>query len=210
VKRSASKGFDLKPDLQTARLRLTPLTGEHVGAVMAMDADPLVMRYIGNGQPVTPSAALAQSYLERWAVRRPQALGVWAIHELSDAAQTFLGWVSLKDLDGTEFIEVGYRLPQHAWGRGIATEAAARVIRYGFEHVGLPVIVGITHADNARSQAVLMKCGLTLRGRGDFYRQANLPFLAVTRAEFVAQSTLDTASTPPNPWQTSKPMPTQA
>jgi RimJ/RimL family protein N-acetyltransferase len=57
-------------------------------------------------------------------------------------------------------IEIAYRLPQASWGRGIASEAAARLLAFGFQERGLERIVAVTHPENQASQRVLKKLGL--------------------------------------------------
>jgi RimJ/RimL family protein N-acetyltransferase len=71
-----------------------------------------------------------------------------------------------------------------AWGKGIAREAAARLIAYGFDNVGLGAIVGITHPENAASQRVLGACGLARVGAGNFYGQIGLPMFALSGEAF--------------------------
>jgi len=46
------------------------------------------------------------------------------------------------------------------WGQGYATEAAAELVRYGFEQAGLRRIFAECHPDNLASARVLEKIGL--------------------------------------------------
>jgi len=49
---------------------------------------------------------------------------------------------------------------QPYWGNGYAREAAAAVIDYGFQTLGLETIRAYTDPGNAASQKVLLHCGL--------------------------------------------------
>lgn len=49
-------------------------------------------------------------------------------------------------------VEIGYILKKSAWGRGIATEIATELLKFGFEHGGLPVIVAVIDDDNIASR----------------------------------------------------------
>lgn len=60
--------------------------------------------------------------------------------------------------------EMGYSLSRDFWGRGIITEAAKAVIKYGFDVMGLDQISICTGPVNYRSQAVIRKCGFTYEG----------------------------------------------
>ena len=60
--------------------------------------------------------------------------------------------------------ELGYSLSEEFWGRGIMTEAAKAVIRYGFRDLRLDMICICTGPENKRSQSVIKKCGFTYEG----------------------------------------------
>jgi len=47
------------------------------------------------------------------------------------------------------------------WAKGLASEGARELVRYGFEDVGLARIIAQTLAVNARSRAVVERIGLT-------------------------------------------------
>jgi RimJ/RimL family protein N-acetyltransferase len=151
--------------LETERLLLDGWREADVEPLAAMNADAQVMRHIGSG--VRPYArALAEA---RQFVAGPPTgpLGLWAIRERGGA--DFCGWAALMPLDGGEEIELGYRLPRHGWGRGIATEAAGRLLAHGFSDLGLERIVAVTSAENVASQRVLTKLGLQYRGLREVY-----------------------------------------
>jgi [ribosomal protein S5]-alanine N-acetyltransferase len=61
--------------------------------------------------------------------------------------------------------ELGYWIGVPYWGRGYATEAAAAVIRYGFDTLDLHRIHASVFAGNSASARVLLKVGMRLEGR---------------------------------------------
>ena len=60
--------------------------------------------------------------------------------------------------------EMGYSLNEDYWGQGIMTEAARRLLKYGFEELHLASIMIRTGEANARSQRVIDKCGFRYEG----------------------------------------------
>lgn len=60
--------------------------------------------------------------------------------------------------------ELGYSLAEKYWGRGIMTEAAREIIRYGFEELRLDMISITTDPTNIRSQHVINKLGFVREG----------------------------------------------
>ena len=65
-----------------------------------------------------------------------------------------------------EEIEVGWVVAVDARGRGLATEAAAAVIAYAFDTLGVDEVVAYTSPGNAASLRVMEKLGMTRRGEG--------------------------------------------
>lgn len=60
--------------------------------------------------------------------------------------------------------EIGYVLGRDHWGKGLATEAAALLIEFGFAELGLHRVIAHTEPDNIASRRVLEKCGMVYEG----------------------------------------------
>ncbi|WP_135466721.1 GNAT family N-acetyltransferase [Crenalkalicoccus roseus] len=167
-----------QPCFATPRLRLRPRRLADTEACLAMDREPGVTRFVDGPwkDPAGHRAFIEARTLGPW----PPGLGYWSV--LDAAAGGFLGWVLLipEDGEGPE-IEIGWRLRPAAWGRGIATEAAAPVLRHGFVALGLPRIVAGIHAENAASLRVAAKLGLRPRGTAGHEVRC-----ALDRREFLA------------------------
>ena len=151
--------------LETGRLRLRRFTIEDVDLLVALDSDPEVMRFITDGVP-TPRATYSEVILPRWLALYESLplLGYWAAEDRDKGG--FLGWFHLRpDRIDPDEQELGYRFMRAAWGRGLATEGAAAVVRHGFESVGPEKISARTLAGNLASQRVMRKCGLAFERR---------------------------------------------
>ncbi len=109
-------------------------------ALVELDADPQVMRYISYGEP-TPRARYEQDYLPRFLAYYTSTplVGYWIAETRAD--DEFIGWFHLRPdrIDAGEQ-EIGYRLRRAAWGQGYATELGRALVAHGFERVGAPVI----------------------------------------------------------------------
>ncbi len=60
--------------------------------------------------------------------------------------------------------EIGYVLSNTYWRRGLMTEAATEVIRFGFREGGLVRIQAKCFLENTGSEGVMKKCGMTYEG----------------------------------------------
>jgi len=92
---------------------------------------------------------------------------------------------------GTETIpdretEVGYILKRSAWGKGYATEACKRMLRFGFEHTPLHEIVACIDPANENSRKVLLKSGLLEEGLIKAY-SLEIPGFRITRTKWLAR-----------------------
>jgi RimJ/RimL family protein N-acetyltransferase len=121
------------PTFATDRLVLRPRTIGDYDACLAMDRDPAVVRYIPG--PWADAEAHEAFLRDRITRPYPDGLGYWCIVPKA-SPNLFLGWVLLipRDAVGPE-VEIGWRLVCRAWGQGYAQEAAAPIMRHGFETV---------------------------------------------------------------------------
>ncbi len=79
-----------------------------------------------------------------------------------------LGFHVLNHIRGESDVQVGFILAKAAWGRGVASEMGAALLRYGFVNLALPTIVAIANIDNHASQHALAKIGLRRHGERAF------------------------------------------
>ena len=169
------------PDLETPRLRLRPRTLSDFDACFAMDQDPQVAHFIW-GEPPEPESyreVLRSRFAPDWPVRG----GIWAVEER--AAPGFLGWCGLFPLEETGLIEIGYRYVTKCWGRGIATEAAAKVLDHGFRCFEFDPSVAVSRPENRASHRVLQKIGLKRQGDGVHYGMS-LAVFSLDRVDYLA------------------------
>ena len=175
-------------ELATPRLILRGWRDGDLDPLAAMNADPEVMRYIGDGSVrdrQQTAAGLAQ--VERdW---KERGYGPFAV-EVRETGQ-LAGWVALAVPaflpEVLPAVEIGWRLGRAFWGAGIATEAARVVLRFGFEDCGLDRIISSRHVDNRASGRVMEKLGLRFDRRTvvPAYGQP-VDVFAMTREEYLA------------------------
>lgn len=94
-----------------------------------------------------------------------------------------VGYCGLEHVVDTTFIDLRYGLIQSAQGRGLASEAAWRMLKYGFDGLNLPRIYGAAMPENRASVAVLTKVGMVPDKRFDCYGD-NLFTASVDKATY--------------------------
>ncbi|RBQ20966.1 GNAT family N-acetyltransferase [Spongiactinospora rosea] len=146
--------------LHTARITLVPLSDEHLEHEVELDADPEVMRYLGEAR--SRAEVEVQHKRRLAAAERVPGLGFWA----GFVDGEFVGWWILEPparadqgpVEGQA--ELGYRLLRHHWRRGLASEGARELLRHGFEDLGLTRVFAETMAVNAASRATMATIGM--------------------------------------------------
>jgi ribosomal-protein-alanine N-acetyltransferase len=97
--------------------------------------------------------------------RREAALGRAISLAVRLPDQTLIGAIGLRDIDPEHFqAELGFWIGREWWGKGYAREAAAALIRFGFETLGLNRIYGHHMTRNAASGRVLLAAGMRQEG----------------------------------------------
>lgn len=147
--------------LDTARMHMTRIAPEHLDALVALDADPEVMRYISDGEP-NPREVYVESLLARMMEYADQPYGYAA----ACVDEAFVGWFHLRpSVFEPSILELGYRLRRAAWGQGLASEGGRALVAYAFDTLGGDRVDACAHPDNAASIRVMAKCGMRFVGR---------------------------------------------
>ncbi len=166
--------------LETPRLVLRRFTDTDAdGALLLeLDSDPEVMRYIGPfglGSVEAYRERIRTVWLPYYASH--PARSVWAVVEKSVG---FIGWICMRPAVDYKFaaeagwtratdLELGYRLRRAAWGRGLASEAAAELVRLTLADPTMTCVVSAALVPNRGSTRVMEKAGLS------FVREFRIP-----------------------------------
>jgi RimJ/RimL family protein N-acetyltransferase len=172
--------------ITTERLHLREWRDSDLDDWAPICADPEVMRYIGNGQPRTWEES-AQSILRMRSGWETRGFGLWAttLHD-SDRVVGFVGLTVPTFLpEILPAVEIGWRLAQPYWGRGLATEGARAALTDGFKRCGLDEVVSIYRPENAASGRIMEKIGMEpLRDTVDPEHGYPVRIYRITRAEW--------------------------
>ena len=180
--------------LETERLLLRPLRETDLDLEVEMGTDSEVMKYIGELETRDKIVQNMPKYLRRCA---DGCIGIWCVIERS--TEEGLGTAILLPLpieeDDTNWdlvvgnempdceIEIGYMFKRSAWGKGYATEATKRLLKFAFEETPLVELVATIDPENIAARRVLEKCGLVYEGMRRAYA-VNCPGFRITRQQW--------------------------
>ncbi len=188
-------------DLKSERLLLRPLAETDSDVAIELFTDPAVIRYVCETYTEQQVVEELPKYTKRCA---GGCIGAWCVVER--ATQEKLGMAILLPLPIEEDdrnwdfvvgddvpdceIEIGYILKKSAWGKGYATEATKRLLKFAFEETPLEELVATTNSENTASQRVLEKSGLVYEGMRRAYA-VDCPGYRITRQQWLENSQRD-------------------
>jgi RimJ/RimL family protein N-acetyltransferase len=141
-----------------SRLRLEPLSVDHLDHVMRWVNDPEVTFYFAElNQQITREQERA--YLERLVASDSDR--TWSIFEGGE----YLGQIGLAKIYWpARNARLGVNLCREAWGRGVAQEAANLVLDKAFGELGLHKVWLIVRSDNSKGLHLWTKLGFRCEG----------------------------------------------
>lgn len=162
--------FDPFPELHTGRLLLRRIVNEDAPEIYRMRSNSKVMEYIGKDPAATMGDAF--DFIQRVNDSLNHRSGItWAI-SLKDDPQKLVGAAGLWRVIQEHFrAEVGYMLLPEFWRNGIAREAIAEIIHYGFTRMNLHSVEAHINPLNIASSTLLERLGFVREGyfREDYF-----------------------------------------
>jgi ribosomal-protein-alanine N-acetyltransferase len=174
--------MDAFPELHTPRLHLRRIRPEDV---------PALVKYANNKKIADNIVNIPYPYREPEAALRVGSVlkgfktgARFAFAIISKERDELIGEVSLNLMDkNNPHGQLAYWIGEPFWNQGIATEAVAEVIKFGFEQLGLELIYADFYRDNKSSEKVTLKNGMSWHSQ-----KGNTVLHKITREEYHSQA----------------------
>jgi RimJ/RimL family protein N-acetyltransferase len=147
------------PILETERVILREFTPEDAPALARILSDPETMRYYPAPLDYDGVAAWIDRNLRRY---QKDGHGLWAMILKSSGELVGDCGISMQEVDGAFYREIGYHVRRDLWGQGLAAEAAQACRDYGFTQLHADRLISIIRPENLPSRRVAEKNGMTL------------------------------------------------
>ena len=165
--------------LETDRLLLRRATIDDIDELVAIHADPDLIRFHGSWDRAKALDWLAQ------VDRNWQEHGYGRIAIADRASGHLLGRTGIMYLGQFAETELGWTLRREAWGHGYATEAARACADWAFRDFAIPYLTALIEPENVRSIRVAGRLGMT-RLRDDVYEDRAMIVHSVTRETWLS------------------------
>lgn len=175
--------------LEAELLRLRPLALEHSGEVLRYAAAKAIADNTFVPHPY--SAEDAAEFISKTLSARAEDEG-YTFALIARASGAFVGCMGIHLIPAHRRAEVGYWIGVPFWGRGYATDALRRLLRFGFEALALNRIEAGHFPQNPASGRVMRKAGMRAEGlrRGYVWHRdgyKDVAYYAILRAEWEAE-----------------------
>lgn len=165
----------------TDRLILRELTMDDLPELHDILADPESMRYYPNPFDLNQSKSWISWNIENYS---KYGFGLWAV--VLKATNQFIGdcGITMQNINGEDFPEIGYHINKRHTNKGYATEAARACMNYAFEVLKLSKICSYMKYTNVSSQKVAEKNGMMLMAEFDDERNEKTRVYTITLEEY--------------------------
>jgi [ribosomal protein S5]-alanine N-acetyltransferase len=137
--------------IETERLRIRLLTAEDWQDVHAYTSDPVVMTYL-------PEDVMTEEQTRQFIVMSmTEDARTYAVDLREDR---LIGHIGFHPWYAPRIYEIGWVFHPRYQGQGYATEAAAAMLRYGFESLQVHRVIATCQPENAASSRVMEKLGM--------------------------------------------------
>jgi len=127
-----------------------------------LNNNPKVIQYTGD--PPFESIDSAKAFILNYDQYKLYNVGRWVVELKEDS--TAIGWCGLKYHPKEDEYDIGFRLFEHYWGKGYATEAAEACLSFA-KKIGITRVVAHAMKDNLASIQVLKKIGMKIYSQGE-------------------------------------------
>ncbi|MCX5151940.1 GNAT family N-acetyltransferase [Streptomyces sp. NPDC048550] len=150
-------------EIRTPRLLLRRWTDDDLVPLSEINADPDVMRWIGDGSTLDLEQTAEE--IERWEDEwDEEGFGLFAVELL--ASGELIGAVGLSvaqsPAQARDFVAVSWRLGRQYWGQGYASEAAQATLEFALQDRGLDRVIAVNRSGHEESENVIRKLGMVM------------------------------------------------
>jgi ribosomal-protein-alanine N-acetyltransferase len=142
--------------IETERTYINQIKQIDLEALYSICGNAELMKYVGDGKPL--SKEQTQKWIEVSILNyKLKGFGMYGVFSKdNDTLIGYCGLILSSDINDYELI---YALDKQYWGKGLATEIANAVVKYGFEKLKLKTIFASIDPANKVSEKILLKIG---------------------------------------------------
>jgi ribosomal-protein-alanine N-acetyltransferase len=153
--------------IETDRLFLRPFTMADLSSFRAIASEEAVLRFLPPSDRMTPEQMHAVlNWLTRcYKTNTREHIEKFTLPMVLKNSGKIAGWCGLGSLEFDESqVELYFVVSGEHWGKGLATEAGAALLKYAFGELSLRRVVAVVNPGNRASVRVIEKLGMRREG----------------------------------------------
>ena len=150
------------PILETERLILRKVTKEDIEDMYLYGSDEEVSKYVtwNTYETIADTKGFVEFVLNKYENKQ---VSPWGIEYKENGK--FIGTIDFVWWQPDHKIaEIGYVISKDYWGKGLTTEVAKELVKFGFEEMDLVRVQARCDVENIASARVMEKAGMTFEG----------------------------------------------
>lgn len=175
------------PILETERFILRKVTKEDIEDMYLYGSDEEVSKYVtwNTHETIADTKGFVEFVLNKYVNKQ---VSPWGIEYKENGK--FIGTIDFVWWQPNHKIaEIGYVISKDYWGKGLTTEVAKELVKFGFEEMDLVRVQARCDVENIASARVMEKAGMTLEGiirKGIFVKgeHRDLKMYSILKEEF--------------------------
>lgn len=175
------------PILETERLILRKVTKEDIEDMYLYGSDEEVSKYVtwNTHETIADTKGFVEFVLNKYENKQ---VSPWGIEYKEN--RKFIGTIDFVWWQPNHKIaEIGYVISKDYWGKGLTTEVAKELVKFGFEEMDLVRVQARCDVENIASARVMEKVGMTFEGiirKGIFVKgeHRDLKMYSILKEEF--------------------------
>jgi len=175
--------------LETERFYLRRFILDDAPFIYHLNKNENVMRYTGD--VAFKNIKATEDFIKNYTHYDDYNMGRWAICDKKQGE--FMGWCGLKYHPEEDYVDLGYRIVEKHWNKGIATEVSKTVLLYGFNSLYIQDIYAYIDIRNTASVKVAKKAGLHFLN--EIIHEGNPTFVYHIKNDVITVKEIETSET---------------
>ncbi len=172
---------------QTERLKFRLLTPADYNDWLPLFDNPETCLFLGMDESFSPKEC-CDKWFEKSLGRYEKKTGGMNVLVCKQSGK-MVGQCGLliQEIEGKQFMEIGYSILPQFWGKGYASEAATKCKHFAFENNFTDALISMVHVDNIGSETVAKKNGMSQFRHIPNYLGQPMNLFRITKEEYLRQ-----------------------
>lgn len=171
---------------ESKRLKFEILNQDYFNEWLPLFNEPDVAIFLGMDTSLTPRQHCEEWFKKSLGRYDKETGGMNVLIDKTTGKMVGQCGLLIQDIEGQQWMEIGYSILPAYWGLGYASEAAKKCMDFAFENNFTDEIISMVHVDNIGSETVARKNGMQLFKHIADYKGQPVNIFKINKTEYLA------------------------